>query len=196
MKIHSEIKSEDIREIALMVLFLLYGRLGRRQISNYLNIGEGIAKKMIKNLNNQGLVDVKRGGGSLSRKGLENLRDKLSKFKIVSVNVFDAEEICPNCKGIGFLLRNLSLLRLVEVRDEAVRGGARGALIIKVERGRLLLPPNLGDLRDYFPLLAREIKENFEMREGDTIILAFSENIGEAIIGGLKASILASMHLG
>ena len=196
MKIHSEIKSEDIREIALMILFLLYGRLGRRQISNYLNIGEGIAKKMIKNLNNQGLVDVKRGGGSLSRKGLENLRDKLSKFKIVSVNVFDAEEICPNCKGIGFLLRNLSLLRLVEVRDEAVRGGARGALIIKVERGRLLLPPNLGDLRDYFPLLAREIKENFEMREGDTIILAFSENIGEAIIGGLKASILASMHLG
>lgn len=196
MKIHSEIKSEDIREIALMILFLLYGRLGRRQISNYLNIGEGIAKKMIKNLNNQGLVDVKRGGGSLSRKGLENLRDKLSKFKIVSVNVFDAEEICPNCKGIGFLLRNLSLLRLVEVRDEAVRGGARGALIIKVERGRLLLPPNLGDLRDYFPLLAREIKENFEMREGDTIILAFSENIGEAIIGGLKASILASMRPG
>lgn len=187
---------EDIREIALMILFLLYGRLGRRQISNYLNIGEGIAKKMMKKLNNQGLIDVKRGGGSLSGKGLENLRDKLSRFKIVSVNVFDAEEVCPNCKGIGFLLRSLSLFRLVEVRDEAVRGGARGALIIKIERGGLLLPPNLGDLRDYFPLLAREIKENFEMREGDTVILAFSENIGEAIIGGLKASILASMHSG
>ncbi len=192
MEMQFKIRSEDIREIALMILFLLYGRLGRRQISSYLNIGEGVTKKMIRNLSNQGLVDVKRGGGSLSGKGLENLQDKLSKFKIISVNVFDAEEICPNCKGIGFLLRNLPPLRLIEVRDEAVRGGARGALIIKVKEGKLFLPPNLGNLRDYFPLLAREIEENFEIKEGDTIILAFSENIGEAIIGGLKASILAS----
>ena len=181
----------EIREIALMILLSILGRLGRRQISNYLKIGEGVTKRIVRNLDNQGLVDIKRGGGSLSKKGLENLRDKLSKFKIVSVKILDVEEVCPNCKGVGFLLRKLSLCRLVEIRDEAVRGGARGALIIRVEEGKLTLPPDLGYLEDYFPLLANEIKENFEISEGDVIILAFSENIGDAIIGGLKASILA-----
>lgn len=181
----------EIREIALMILLSILGRLGRRQISNYLKIGEGVTKRIVRNLDNQGLVDIKRGGGSLSRKGLENLRDKLSKFKIVSVKILDVEEVCPNCKGVGFLLRKLSLCKLVEIRDEAVRGGARGALIIRVEEGKLTLPPDLGYLEDYFPLLANEIKENFEISEGDVIILAFSENIGDAIIGGLKASILA-----
>ena len=181
----------EIREIALMILLSILGRLGRRQISNYLKIGEGVTKRIVRNLDNQGLVDIKRGGGSLSRKGLEDLRDKLSKFKIVSVKILDVEEVCPNCKGVGFLLRKLSLCKLVEIRDEAVRGGARGALIIRVEEGKLTLPPDLGYLEDYFPLLANEIKENFEISEGDVIILAFSENIGDAIIGGLKASILA-----
>jgi len=181
----------NFEEVSLLLLLFLRGRLGRRQISSYLDIGEGVVKRILKNLSNRSLVETKRGGTTLSEKGLKLLRDKLSQFKIVSVNAFNAEEVCSLCEGVGFLIRNTSPFKIVEVRDEAVRGGAKGALIIEVKKGDFVLPPNLGKIESYFPLLAKKLKESFETLDGDFIIFAYSEELGKAIIGGLKASILA-----
>ncbi len=185
---------EEPREEWILLLLLLYllGRLGRRQISNYLGIGEGKVKRIIKELSEMNLIDTKRGGEALSRDGLEYLRNYFSLNNIFSVSLFDTREICEDCEGIGFLLRNASLSRILDIRDEAVRGGADGALIIRVEEGKLILPPDLGTVGKYFPRLENQLISIFSVLDGDIIILSYSRRFSGALIGGLKAAIAAS----
>ncbi|RLE80313.1 MAG: hypothetical protein DRJ51_06055 [Thermoprotei archaeon] len=184
----------EVKKYWLPVLLLLYlrGRLGRRQISHYLGIGEGRVKRIIRELSGKGLLDTKRGGEALSKDGLIFLFKSLVKHNIFSVHGFDASEVCEKCESVGFLLKNLIPCRIVDVRDEAVRGGARGALIIQAVDDSLVLPPDLGNLGDYYPKLEEAIKRCFKISKGDVIILAYSRNFGEALLGGLRASLLAN----
>jgi len=184
--------SENIEELYVLFLLFLSGRLGRRQISKILDIGEGRIKRIIKNLCEKNLVDVKRAGVALNKNGLDYLFDCLTSVGVNAVGRFDVEELCAACIGVGFQFSNLIPSNVLEVRDEAVRGGAKGALIVHVVDGKWLLPPEAGDLRGYCPFLVEELDEAFRVKSGDTILLVFAEDLGRAIIGGLKAALLAS----
>jgi len=173
----------DAKTLVLLVL-ALKGRLGRRRISRVLRIGEGRARRILEHLHGKGLVEIVRGGTALTPRGREEIKRKLG---VEAIGRFRLDEIKEGYVGVGFHVRGLQLGRVIDVRDGAVRAGARGALILLYEGGSLLLPPSMEDLDKYMPALSRDLRTSFSLSDGDVVILAFSEDLGASLRGALGA---------
>ena len=183
------IKDEINNELLILFFFFLnYYRVGRRQISKQLKIGEGKVRKILIDLNKRGLVDIKRGGTSLSEKGQKKLINYFKKLNVVSIKLINTEEICSKCIATITLLRNINLSKsVVEIRDHAVRAGALGTLILIVNRKKdLFLPPDIGSLSKYYPGLDNRIKSSFKLLTNDLILVIFSNNLKSTLAGTIK----------
>lgn len=149
-----------------------------------LRIGEGRARRILEHLHGKGLVEVVRGGTALTSKGREEIKRKLG---IEAIRRFRLDEIREGYIGVGLHIRGLQLGQIIDVRDGAVRAGARGALILLYERGDLLLPPSMENLSKYMPVLSRDVRASFDLSDGDVVIIAFSEDLGASLRGALGA---------
>ncbi|RLE63952.1 MAG: hypothetical protein DRJ47_08760 [Thermoprotei archaeon] len=184
-----EIRSLEVLALEkkhLLVLSLIYleGRIGRRRISSELKLGEGEVRGIIKHLKQQELVEVKRGGVSLTEKGIQALLKILFTAGVRSMKLLVVPEICGKCLGIAIHLRGVGYGNIVETRDRAVRCGAEGALLMVFRNGVLELPPNLGRLGEYYPKLEKKLLDMFQLREGDGLALVYAKNMTGALQGG------------
>ncbi len=175
----------------LLFLLLFKRRVGRRRISQELSLGEGRVRRILGELRDDGLIEVLRGGTSLTPKGREFIHAVFSGYGVQKVVEVKVEELGSDVHAVAFHVRGLEVTNAVGIRDAAVREGADGAIISVLVGGVFSLPPAGYELRTYMPSLCTTLRNEFTVTEGDVVILAFSRSMGNAIKGALGALLYA-----
>ncbi len=169
----------------LMLLVLENESVGRKRLSSMVDIGEGSTRSLIKRLREIGLVNADRSGCFLTERGKEAVR----KIRRVMVGPEKLRLSMISDEAYVMLIRGLrSKINVLEMRDEAVRVGGRGAIIL-VRSGNAILFPETGEpLSKYHPE-DEEVIMGLSPLEGDIIVIG----IGNDLKGSRTASIAASL---
>ncbi|WP_042702474.1 DUF4443 domain-containing protein [Thermococcus sp. PK] len=168
---YPEFKIED----AIAVLFLLKTPKGRKQISEELNLGEGTVRTLLKKLSSIGLVESQQKGHSLSEKGIKVLQE-ISKLFSEPLEVTPLEGFVT----YALVVRNPPEFRSIELRDEAIRFFAKGAMILTVQNGEIVFPEDGRPLKETLPELSDDLKK-LPVENGDLVIVTWAENKADAL---------------
>jgi len=173
-------------EDAVAVLFLLRSPTGRKTISEVLGLGEGSVRTLLKKLSGLELIESAQKGHYLNEKGMELLRRLSSSFSEVS-KVGTVEGL-PAC---ALVVRNPPEFKSIDLRDEAIRFFARGAMILVVKDGEPVFPEDGRPLRETMEELADNISSSLELGEGDLIVITWAEDEANA----MKSAYHVALHL-
>jgi len=168
---YPEFKIED----AIAVLFLLKTPKGRKQISEELNLGEGTVRTLLKKLSSIGLVESQQKGHSLSEKGVKIIQE-ISKLLSEPLEVTPLEGFVT----YALVVRNPPEFKSIELRDEAIRFFAKGAMILTVQNGEIVFPEDGRPLRETLPELSEDLKK-LPVENGDLVIVTWAENKADAL---------------
>jgi hypothetical protein len=94
-------------------------------------------------------------------------------------------EIGPECAAIHMKGLGKSVARAlygVEERDNAIKGGTKGAITLLFERGSLIIP-GLSNLFKNRPEEAKMITSTFNLEDGEVILIAFAVDYWRALDG-------------
>ncbi len=154
----------------LRVLFSIgeAGRIGRKALALKLGVGEGYLRKLLDELESLGLISRDREGASLLDKGealLGKARSALRVYRGVSVEGYTGSAVVVS--GLEKHITNG-----LDERDEAVRFGARGAMVMVVKAGELWFPMVSNISREH-PEFSQKIMSAFGLSDGDVMIFAW-----------------------
>lgn len=178
----------NFTKIDVLRCFLRFQKnTGRQEIAKNLELGEGTVRTILEILKSKKLLDSTKKGHFLSKKGdemLNQIYDAINPPKNLSF-----QHIYPSLKKIGVIVRNASNLKeLYRLRDIAVKSGADGALILKFENR--LYAPESGYEQDY-----KELEKSFDLKNGDILVVAFSNDKRNAENGALAIAVELSGFL-
>lgn len=168
---YPEFKIED----AIAVLFLLKTPKGRKQISEELNLGEGTVRTLLKKLSSIELVESQQKGHLLSEKGIKVLQE-ISKLFSEPLEVTPVEGFVTYALAV----KNPPEFRSIELRDEAIRFFAKGAMILTVQNGEIVFPEDGRPLKETLPELSEDLKK-LHIENGDLVIVTWAENKADAL---------------
>ncbi|MGC8555816.1 MAG: DUF4443 domain-containing protein [Conexivisphaera sp.] len=172
-------RSDSRLALAAYTLLLLRreGRMGRKGLAELLDVGEATGRTVLSKLKSAGLAEADRGGARLTPEG-ERRAEELGGL----VDIAEAE--LPERYGnrIACLIVKEgcgSLGTGVAHRDEAVKGGADGALILVRRNGKYSFPDWMHD----YPLRLTP-----EAPEGACVVISWAASGALAINGAMRAA--------
>ncbi|USS41366.1 DUF4443 domain-containing protein [Thermococcus aggregans] len=168
---YPEFEIEDV----VVVLFLLKTPKGRKQISEELNLGEGTVRTLLKKLSSIGLVESQQKGHSLSEKGAEVVKEISRLFS-------EPLEATPLDGFVTYALvvKNPPEFKSIELRDEAIRFFARGAMILVVQDNEIIFPEDRRPLKETLPKLSEDLKK-LPIENGDLVIVTWADTKADAL---------------
>ena len=162
------------------------GPVGRKGLSQMLNIGEGSTRTILDKMIKEGSVENTKKGAVLTERGRKLFR--ASGIFAAPVNI---ESLTLGPKDCAVLVRGMAerINTGYEQRDEAVRSGAMGATTLVFRDGRLMFPddPKVPDQSPLQPLRAL-----FTLEENDAIIVGTAHSYGAAEKGAVTAALALS----
>jgi predicted transcriptional regulator len=171
----------------LLMLALEEGPCGRKRISSIISLGEGSARSLINKLRDLKWIDCGKEGCFLTPLGREKIEELrrclLGPMKVSLMELFRGDVYLT-------LVRCVNYLDILDLRDEAVRFGGKGALIFAVRGKRVIFPETGEDLSIYAPNDSK-ILESLGASDGDLIIIGLSEDPQISKLSSLGASLLA-----
>ncbi|WP_175059629.1 DUF4443 domain-containing protein [Thermococcus sp. 2319x1] len=168
---YPEFKIEDV----IAVLFLLKTPKGRKQISEELNLGEGTVRTLLKKLSSIELVESQQKGHSLSERGVKIVQEISELFS-------EPSKVTPLEGFVTYALvvRKPPEFKSIELRDEAIRFFAKGAMILTVQNGEIVFPEDGRPLRETLPELSKDLKK-LPIENSDLVIVTWAENKADAL---------------
>jgi len=163
-------------EDAVAALFILKEPTGRKALAEMLDLGEGSIRTLLRKLNGLNLIRSAQRGHSLSERGLILIETLLEGFS--EVRGVGKIEGLP---AYALVVRDPGKFKSIELRDEAIRFLARGAMILTVKNGEPAFPEDGRPLRETMPELADRLKSLLDFSEGDAIIVTWAENPAAAM---------------
>ncbi|HDZ36403.1 MAG TPA: DUF4443 domain-containing protein [Thermococcus sp.] len=163
-------------EDAVAVLFMLRNPTGRKTISEVLDLGEGSVRTLLRKLSTLGVISSTQRGHSLNEKGielLERLCKSFSEAKIVG-------EI-DGYPAYALVVRKPPEFKSIELRDEAIRFFAKGAMILVVRNGEPVFPEDGRPLSETMPELVERVKEAFRLEDGELVVITWAEKGADAM---------------
>lgn len=179
------------REFEFLDLLLVLdkeGVIGRKRLSEYLGVGEGVVRTMIRRLRVQSLIEVSgRGGCKLSDKGKRVVEE--IKRRMRNIGSIDLKLPWDYSSNYVLIVKGASdkIRRGLEQRDEAIRAGAR-ALMILIYAGNRLMMPGISDLTSEKPEFAENVIKILKPEDGDVVLIAAGDSPLEARRGALAAT--------
>ncbi len=162
--------------------------IGRSELAEQLNVGEGSTRTILSRLVAAGLVTTSKMGCVLTAEGLHVCR----KFKKVfpRQTEFLWTELTPSKFNYAFLIRQSgSKVRSgMEQRDAAIVAGAMRILVVVFQGGHLRINSITDDLEETFPKVASQILRELKPREDDVIVIAGGDTALKAMHGAFSAS--------
>ena len=166
--------------------------LGRKSLSNRLNIGEGSTRTILTILQDSGAVSIRKNGISLSPEGKMIWNE-------VMMDVLPMEDSSLTIGDYNCAVRvPRAALRVnmgCEERDAAIKAGATGATTLLYNKGILIFP---GNEYPVDPKSQRTLQNMFDLHNDDAIIIgtANTPELAEEgavtaaldLIGGLRLS--------
>ncbi len=179
--------SFSLVHVILMLLILENGPVGRKKLSSIMGIGEGSIRSLIKRLRDMKLIYVDRSGCSLTKRGREFVR----KIRRVMIGPEKLRLDLIGDEAYAILIKGFKgRVNILEMRDEAVRVGGKGAIIL-VRSGNDILFPETGEpLSKYHPRDEKAIM-GLSPLEGDIIVIGIGSNLRESRDASIAASLKA-----
>jgi hypothetical protein len=176
----------------LKVLLVLESEqtMGRITLSKRIGIGEGSIRTIIKKLVDFSVISVDSVGGchltELGKTIVKELR-----CIIVATKPIGLDELGILFPSYALQLRGvtISLSSLTRLRDKSVKSGAEGLMIFVFEGGRITLPMMTEEVSTVYPRTTEALRSAFKLEEGDSILVAFSEEANLAELGALSAAL-------
>ena len=162
-------------EDAVRALSLLSRRTGRAHLSRSLGIGEGTMRTILAHLTGQGLVKSAPMGAKLTKKGVR----LLSKIKMKIPNTKDsgASRLTFGLPSNAAQLRGLDVsVSSLQLRDEMVRSGASGGVLLEFRGGDLILLPYHRRAQSDYARELKRLESEFDFAEGDRLLVCFGGN--------------------
>ncbi|AEC52288.1 hypothetical protein PNA2_1373 [Pyrococcus sp. NA2] len=166
-------------EDVLAVILLLKTPLGRKQLAEKLELGEGTVRTLLRKLSIAGIITSRQRGHFLTKLGNE-VREKL--LELFSEPIGLSIDGYP---AIALVIRNPPEFKSIELRDEAIRFEARGAMILIVKNGEIVFPEDLRPLKEMYPEVVRKI---YDYDEGDAIVITWAETPPKAFKSALHVA--------
>ena len=161
--------------------------LSRLELSKILDLGEGTIRAILDVLKKNKLLDSNKQGHYLSAKGDAIVNKIKSNIQIKKV---DLSGVPPNKKKVALHIKNPKKIgKSYVLRDEALKNGADGALILRYDKKLRLYD---SDYEQDFG----EIENNFNLAENDVVIVAYADSHKLAEHGVLAAAINVDKSLG
>jgi len=167
--------------IKLFLLLDLKEPIGRNLLSKELGLGITSIRTLVKRLRQYRLIDVDIVGGCfLTEKGREivsKIKKNINKIADVSTIIDNDLRICNYAFAAiltKFRLRAESI-GIANIRDIAIRNGAKAALVIFIKNSKAYLPPDESINEERYKSLYR-IKNFLDASEDDVIIVTFSDD--------------------
>lgn len=170
-------------EDAIATLFLLTTPKGRKQISEELDLGEGSVRTLLKKLSNLNLLESKQRGHYLNEKGMEVYK-AISKLFSEPVEVKSID----NLPTYATVVKNPPNFKSIELRDEAIRFFAKGAMILVCKNNDVIFPEDERLLSETLPELSEDLRK-LSPREGDLIIVTWAEKRANAIKSAIHVAL-------
>ncbi|MBD3172040.1 hypothetical protein GF326_06175 [Candidatus Bathyarchaeota archaeon] len=173
------------RAHVLYALILLKDkRIGRKQLSDELRLGEGTIRTMLGRFQEHGLIKVNRSGATLCEYGRAFMR---TLEKVLTWKPLPESEITVDMVNWVVLIRGASeKVRLgVKQRDQALIHGATGATTLIYRGGEWIIPGVEEDIRD----VVLDGLSDLDPRDNDVAIIGSSDDGFTAALGSLAASI-------
>ncbi len=173
---------------AILMLFILEnGPVGRKRLSSMMDVGEGSIRSLIKRLREVGFVDVDRNGCFLTERGKKAVR-KIRKViigpKKLRLDILGDEAYVMLVRGLKGKVNTL------EIRDEAVRVGGKGAIILVKSDNSILFPETGEPISKYHPEDEKAIMELSPL-EGDIIVIGMGNDLKRSRVASIAASLKA-----
>ncbi len=174
-----------------LLLIKQEGPVGRRALAQALLINDGIARGLLERLAEQKIVSVTDAGAKLSSQGRTRLRTLLQEMSVQKILPISQTGLVPGKAAVAVHLANKYRLGITGIRqrDEAVKAGADGSIIIAVKQGKLVIPPDNRDTRDFAPADSTRLRKLFNPAENDLIVIGFSPDPRRALSGALAAAL-------
>ncbi|ASJ07892.1 hypothetical protein A3L11_01100 [Thermococcus siculi] len=163
-------------EDAVAVLFMLQNPVGRKTISETLELGEGSVRTLLKKLSSLDVISSAQRGHSLNEKGRELLEGIQNCFS----EALPAGEV-EGYPAYALVVKNPPEFKSIELRDEAIRFHARGAMILVVSGGEIVFPEDGRPLGETMPGLAEELKRKLSPGEGDVVVVTWAESEADSM---------------
>jgi hypothetical protein len=175
--------------IKLLLILESEVTMGRITLARRLGIGEGSVRTIIKRLLEASIISVDAiGGCNLTEIG-QSVTSDLKKI-IVSTGDIDLRQMGIKVPAFAAQLRGLEIPQSpTMLRDDAVRNGADGMMILKSLDGRLCLPMMSEDMSMEYPAIDAAVKSRFELRSKDILLIGFARDPLVAEIGTISASL-------
>ncbi len=183
----------DRKDILLLFILGSEKQVGRYTLKDMLDLQgrEGIVRSMLETLKSKGFIKSDRRGSALTKIGIDYLKTLMADMGIVMVKRLDFDCLGVGPEAFGVQVRGFSLseLDLLDIRDSAVRGGAKGAILFVFQNKQLSLPSLYDDLSKIDEKLSQRLQKTFDMIDGDMLIIGFDENPWRSLEGALSATL-------
>lgn len=154
--------------------------VSRLKLSKTLDLGEGTMRSILDILKEKNLLVSNNKGHYLSGKGsaiIKKIKDKVDTQRIGAIGLF------PNKKNIAIHMKSPNkTVNVVALRDEAVKSGAEGALILKYDKKLKFYD---SEFKEDFS----DIESKFDLNKDDLVVLAYADSYKLAEYGALAVVI-------
>ncbi|WEU39903.1 MAG: DUF4443 domain-containing protein [Candidatus Odinarchaeum yellowstonii] len=179
----------NILDLITLIVIKEAKQIGRYTLKKALELSEGRTRSRLRKLLNDGLIGASPLGAYLTSKGETALSKGFSDLKIKKYIFTEQPFLGLTLNHYIFQISKpvIEKRKLLQLRDEAIRGGASTATFIIFDKGRLTVPGVYENLEKEDEKSCTLIKNNFKLEDGDLLIVASSENRWLAVRGGLNA---------
>lgn len=174
--------------IYLLIYYLNEKELvGRYYLKNKLGLGEATIRNILIRMRELRILESLRGGHKLTSKGNEIAKEILSKIKIIT---FDTpikpgkHNVLIVIKGVGNKIR-----AGVEERDNVVKYGGTGAVVLVFRNGKIVFPDSGLEADNWYPGITKSLISRIRLKEEDVILISGGENSQSSLVSGLNAAI-------
>jgi len=181
----------DQKEVLILWAMQDEGYLGRYRLVSIVGLTEGVTRGYLTRLAGRGYVKTKKFVGCyLTKKGEKRLRELLAKLKICEIKEIDPGNLSLASKSVVAHIRDRAryVRSGIEQRDAAIKAGASGAITVIFHDGRFLLPPDNFDLSRKNVGITERFRQEFQLSEGDVLVIGSAEDKWRAVEGVLGAA--------
>ena len=165
----------------------------RSEISDFLGLGEGSIRTMLRRLKEKGMINITREGVRLSDSGLVFFSKLKTIFPTFKEGSFGSLSLGKFSVIVRVDKGKEKVSHGIEQRDESIRYGAKGAITLVYENGHFMIPGG----EDCEALYPQETWEKIRMstgpKSGDIIIICSAESIQRAYLGCFAAALTLNL---
>ena len=185
------IESFDYVHVGLLVYYLgEQAPKSRSDIADFLGLGEGAIRTILKRLKEKALINITREGVLLSKKGVK----LFSEFKLIFPILTEGSYGLLSLDGLNVVVliksKGDKVSYGIEQRDTAIKYGAKGAMTLTYENGHFMIPGEDENCEVLFPNKDWErIRVKIQPEDGDVIIICSAKKVQKAYLGCFAAAL-------